>query len=413
MSEIEIRPLEAHERRDAGNAFRAALLTGATNDEYFAIVEDSWEQGDWLAAWDRGRCVGNLGAFRFDTTVPGGARLATAGYSRVGVLPTHTRRGVLTRLMTRSLTEARERGQVLASLRASEAPIYGRFGFGLAGDFVAACITTSRTRPMRGSTAPGSMRMLAMDEVLDVIPPIYDRSARRRVGTIGRPAWMWERYLKGATEPTDTPFGKGEFVAVHSDPDGVDNGYVHYEVSFAEQFGENPTGSGVIHDLFGLSDDVELALWRFLFEIDLVAVWKADERPVDDAIRRAIHDVRAYETRQIVDEQWLRILDVEAALSTRTYGPASGTVTIDVVDPVLADNCGRWTITREGAEASDEPADITVDIATLSTTYLGGAAWRDLASSGLIDVERVDVETLDVLDALFAVRPATFCGSFF
>ncbi len=55
------------------------------------------------------RCVGHVGAYRFDTTVPGGARLPTAGYSRVGVLPTHTRRGLLTQMMQRSLREAHER----------------------------------------------------------------------------------------------------------------------------------------------------------------------------------------------------------------------------------------------------------------------------------------------------------------
>jgi predicted acetyltransferase len=413
MDEIEIRPVEVHERRAASDAFRVALVTGKINDEFFEQATESWEEGDWLAAWDAGRCVANVGAFRFDTTVPGGERVATAGYSRVGVLPTHTRRGLLTQLMTRSLVEAAGRGQVLASLRASEAPIYGRFGFGLAGDFVSAHITAHRTRPMRGTPAHGTMRLLAMDEVLTVVPPLYDRVARRRVGTIGRPAWMWQRYLKGATKPTDTPFGKGEFVAVHSDGDGVDDGYVHYEVEFLEDFATNPTAAGEIHDVWGATDAVELALWRYLFEIDLVTTWKAGERPVDDAIRRAIHDSRAYETRQVIDEQWLRILDVDAALTARTYGPANRSVVVGVVDPLFADNVDRWSINGDGAKPTTAPADLTVDIATLSATYLGGVTWSELAASGVIDITATSADTLAVLDAMFAVRPATFCGSFF
>ncbi len=227
----------------------------AASDEMMAAGQASWSDGDWLGAWDGDRCVGNLGAFRFDTTIPGGARLPTAGYSRVGVLPTHTRQGLLTQLMHRSLREARERGQVLASLRASEAPIYGRFGYGLAGDFVR-CPHHDRTERGRCAAprATGSMRLLRCDEVFDVVPPLYERVARRWVGTIGRPEWMWKRYLKAATEPAPTPFGKGEFVAVHTDIDGVDDGYVHYETELLDEFAIAFTGSGTVHDLWGASD---------------------------------------------------------------------------------------------------------------------------------------------------------------
>ena len=58
--------------------------------------------------------------------MPGGATLPTSGVTRVGVLPTHRRRGLARRLMERLLTEAHARGQVLASLRASETAIYPR-----------------------------------------------------------------------------------------------------------------------------------------------------------------------------------------------------------------------------------------------------------------------------------------------
>jgi predicted acetyltransferase len=412
MNDIDIRPVEVHERRQAADAFRAALISGPASDEMMEAGQASWDDGDFLGAWDGDRCVGNLGAFRFDTTVPGGARLSTAGYSRVGVLPTHTRRGLLTRMMQRSLRESYERGQVLASLRASESPIYGRFGYGLAGDYVSTHIVTAKARPLRGTRANGSVRLLRMDEVLDVVPPLYDQVARRWIGTIGRPTWMWKRYLRGATEPATAPFGKGEFVAVHSDAEGVDDGYVHYETSTVESFGAPFTAEGTIHDLWGASDEVELALWQYLFDIDLITTWEASERPVNDPIRRALHDVRGYETRAIVDEQWVRLLDVGAALTARTYGPCSATVTIAVSDPLIEANNDRWAISAGGARQSADPADLVVDIATLSTAYLGGVAWRDIAASGLLTVA-VDQRVLDLLDALFAVRPTGYCGTFF
>jgi predicted acetyltransferase len=414
MDDFEIRPLSTDEYRIAGDTFRAALLSGPINDENFARTAGTWDDSDWFGAFEQEVCVGHVGAFRFDTTIPGGARLPTAGYTRVGVLPTHTRRGLLTRLMTASLHDVRARGQILASLRASETTIYGRFGFGVAGDYVSgAAITSAKARPLRVRPAAGSARLLSMHEVLDVVPPIYDRAARRRVGTISRPLWMWRRYLAGAIEPASELFGTGAFVAVWSDPAGNDVGYVHYSTSWTEGFAVQPHGSGEVHDLWGTSDDVELALWQYLFDIDLVTVWTGEERPLDDAIRRAMHDTRAYDIRQVLDEQWLRILDVDAALSSRGWASVAGSVAVGVTDPLFVENNATWLISSDGASRTSAEADVTVDISTLSTVYLGGVSWVDLASSGLLGANRPADATLAALDALFVVRPRTFCGSHF
>ena len=75
--------------------------------------------------------VGGAGAFPFELSIPGG-RLPCAGVTVVGVLPTHRRRGILNRMMRAQLADARERGEPIAALWASEETIYGQFGYGLA-----------------------------------------------------------------------------------------------------------------------------------------------------------------------------------------------------------------------------------------------------------------------------------------
>ena len=50
----------------------------------------------------------------------------------VTVLPTHRRRGVMSRMMRAQLDQMRERGEPLAALSASESLIYERFGYGIA-----------------------------------------------------------------------------------------------------------------------------------------------------------------------------------------------------------------------------------------------------------------------------------------
>lgn len=408
VDEYDIRPVAFDERRAVADALRTALLTGAVNDEHFAAGTASWDESDSLAAWDGERCVGSAAAFRFDSTVPGGARLTTAGVTRVGVLPTHTRRGLLTRMMHRLLTESRERGNVLATLHASETSIYRRYGFGLACDVDVAHVTTREATPWRSPAAPGSMRLLLHTEVMDLVPPLYERVGRWRVGSISRPTWWWQRTLEKASRPVDAPFGKGTFVAVHSDVDGNDDGYVHYEVDWDESFATNPVGRGTLLELWGASPSVELELWRYLLDIDLVVRWQTEARPVDEPVRRAMRDARAYEVRQRIDDQWVRILDVDAALTARTYGPGGSAVTIEVHDPMFADNRGTWRVGAEGSHAADGPADITVDIGTLSAAYLGAVSWHDLAVIGLV---AANDEVLDRLDTLFAVRPTPFCGT--
>src|SRR6185503_18593563 len=82
-----------------------------------------------LAAYDGDEPVALTGAYRFDLSIPGG-ELPCAGVTWVGVIPTHRRRGILRDLMRRELEDVHSWGEPIAALWASEAAIYGRFGYG-------------------------------------------------------------------------------------------------------------------------------------------------------------------------------------------------------------------------------------------------------------------------------------------
>jgi predicted acetyltransferase len=404
---VEIRTTQPDEYRQAARAMGSALLFAAQNDEAWATSLPSWDEMDSVSAWDGARCVGHAGAFIVDTVVPGGARLATSAVTRVGVLSTHRRQGVATGLMTQLLRDGRDAGRPLASLRASEAVIYGRYGFGVAGEANEVTVDPIRARPLRGG-ADGSMRLLASDEVLDVVQPVYDRWIGTP-GMITRTPSMWRRYFRGAVSPGD----HAELVAVHAGPDGADDGYVHYRVKWQEVEHSASRGVGEVIELVGASTAVELALWRYVCELDLVRRWTAIERPVDDAVRLAVADRRAYEVRLTWDEQWLRLLDVDAALGARTYGDAVDGVTIAVRDDLFPDNTGVWRIEPKGAtrhEADPDSADLAADVAMLAAAYLGGTRWALLADVDLV-TERTP-GALALADALFATPRAPFCGSF-
>jgi len=402
--DIDVRPTTPDEHRIACDTMRAALLTGPISDEDWVKAEPGWDDHLSLTAWDGGRCVGHAGAFRFDTLVPGGRSVPTAGVTRVGVLPTATRQGLLTRMMTSLLREARAEGRSLASLRASEAVIYGRYGYGLAAESTSVRIDRARARPV-ANTAAGSFRLLGRDEILDVVPTVYERAARRP-GVISRPTYLWRRYLESALVGE-----KAGFVAVHTGLDGTDDGYVHYTLAWSEDTFAESHGTGKVHDLWGTTPAVELALWQYLFDIDLVRTYDVEERPVDDALRWAVTDPRSVQVRSRWDEQWVRLLDVETALGARTYRPGPA-VRIAVIDPLFTDNTDTFAVSDAGvARVRAADADLRVEIASLSAAYLGATSWSELWSSGR--VEAVDGSAVARADDLFVHRPGAWCGSFF
>lgn len=401
-----VRGTEADEYRRAAETVSLALMGPPSSDEQWERSRPSWDEMVSYSAWDGDRCVGHAGQFLVDTTVPGGTALPTGAVSRVGVLPTHRRRNLARRLMDALIVDADRRGLALMSLRASQATIYERFGFGMAGEFAAVTVDPHLVQPIGGADRSGSFRLLDRDEVVDVVGPLYHRVGRRRVGAVTRPASWTRRYLRDVVDGS-----KRSLVAVHTDDDGVDDGYVHYTTEWDEEHADFPQGKGAVHDLFGATDTVELALWQYLCDVDLVTRWRADERPVDDLVRFAARDARGYRVRAIDDEQWVRLIDVDVALAARTYAPIDRAVRIRVSDPLVAGNDGTWEVDGGGARRTSIAPDITTTIAGLSAAYLGGTAWAAVVATG-----RAEAHTADAAfraDQLFRVTPLPMSGSFF
>src|SRR3954464_2804931 len=100
-------------------------------------------------AFADGRVVATYRSFAKQLTVPGGFAAADA-VTNVTVAPSHRRLGLLTQLMLADLSAARERGDAVAILVASEWPIYGRYGFGPAAEIVQIEIDTRAASFVRG-----------------------------------------------------------------------------------------------------------------------------------------------------------------------------------------------------------------------------------------------------------------------
>src|SRR5829696_7851486 len=172
---IEIRAPAEDEQRAAMEAAQGAFGAGLhVEDEDFARESKTLPAARSLAAYEDGRPVGFAGAYQFDLTIPGG-QLPCAGVTWVGVLPSHRRRGILRDFMQRQLADVREWGEPVAALWASEASIYGRFGYGLAAPGISIKSNRARFALRDDEGAQGTVRLVTEDEAYELFPPVYER----------------------------------------------------------------------------------------------------------------------------------------------------------------------------------------------------------------------------------------------
>ncbi len=389
----------------AANVFRTAMIGfPRLADLAPGHIAQLLEPGRTIGAFVDDQLVGTADAVTSTLTLPGGALVGHAAVTHIGVLPSFTRRGVATDLVRHQLRDVAARGEEVATLRASEATIYERYGYGVASSSQTVEVQTARAAFRPGVGAGGPVRLLEPTDVWDVLPRIYADHRPSRPGTIDRPDVWWS----GARLRTESGPGPW-YVAVHGVA-GSETGFVRYRPIDTDKWFVSDQRTIVVEDFFASDVDSYLGLLRFLLGLDLidrVVFWML---PLDDPLPWLLLDQRAARVTATHDETWLRIVDVEKTLAARQY-VGDGTVTIAVDDPLLPDNSVTVAITGDGAERTDRRAQLRIGIAGLAAVLLGGATWHSLAIAGVTHAD--DPAHLAAADQLFATRDAPYAGFFF
>ncbi|WP_369822118.1 GNAT family N-acetyltransferase [Saccharomonospora sp. CUA-673] len=256
------------------------------------------------------RLIGTAWAWDSALTVPGGADVSLGAVTHVGVRADRTRRGVLSTLMRAQLTDLAERGAVAAGLHATEAAIYGRFGYGAATLGRDLRIQRARARVRDDAPAGGRVELHDLDGLIGRVPEVYPRAATRP-GMLARPDAWWGMMRSHLTRPSATrPQG-----VTHEGPDGID-GFAVYTVERTK----GDQAKLTVVDLHTANTAAAAGLWRYLLSVDLVDTIEAALRPVDEPLDLLLTDPRAVSTTDLGDDLWLRLIDVPAALAARTYG---------------------------------------------------------------------------------------------
>ncbi|MGW2584163.1 GNAT family N-acetyltransferase [Streptomyces virginiae] len=341
---------------------------------------------DRIGAYDGTVLAGFMAAHDFRLSVPG-ADLPCPGLTFVGVAPTHRRRGLLTGLMTEMLRRTADAGSPLAALWASEAAIYGRFGYGSATTGVTVEIDSTRPLALRIDPDRRPLRMVDPEEAVAVVGPFHEAARALRAGRPTRSAERWSQEWLAEQDEEDEELSPPRIIVL-GEADRPIAGYVLYRTKPEDGAGAaRVPGLVRVDELEADTPAVAAALWECLASLDLTGTVRAWGRPVDDPLLHFAADRDQVRVTSQFPALWLRLIDVRAALTERSWA-APVEVVLEVHDARMPANAGRFRLAAgpDGAtyEHADSAADLALDVRELATCYLGGTRVQELVAAGLV-----------------------------
>ncbi|MFP9190527.1 enhanced intracellular survival protein Eis [Natrialbaceae archaeon A-CW1-1] len=341
-------------------------------------------------------CVCNH--YWFDATVRGESH-PTPGLSAVASPPEHRRGGHVRQLLEASLEEYRERAAHFSILWPFRYRFYHQYGWETTNrHLLLECdpddLSFAGERLASDLTASTRYRQLEADE-WETLAPVYETHAGRHDLTLERDGdwWRYRVFQRWTTDP---------FVYVW-ERDGEPAAYVAYTIE-----GDWGDRTMMVSDIGYVDLEAFLAVLSFCrdhdSQVNAVQVRLPVDTPLYDVAPAPDALEAEYQTGPMV-----RIVDVTRTLSALSYPDTDASVTLEVSDPLVDWNDGRFALTVDGGVGTCErvdgdgtSADVILDIATLSQLAVGS---RSVAALERVDRLEAHESVLAVLEGLFPERP--------
>ena len=373
-----------------------------------------------VCAFDGTEMIGVSYVFDHQIRIPG-TSVSSAGLAGVGVMPTHRRKGALNGIMRKIIDGAKERGDVLATLWASEASIYGRYGFSIGAFHDSFTLHRAYSRLNSDLDPKGHVDFIEISTAKDLLPSVHNKVFHVRNGVIRRDEYLWDLWVQKykKLEPKTKTFLVG-----YSSDEKIE-GYALYSLESRDlqNPGSEPRYIGGllessdpeeehrmnIIEMMSTNDEAYLALWKFLLGVDRVNSYRASKRPVDDPLIWLLEHPDMMR-KSLTSMHWVRIIDVVSALDARKYFTEDNLV-IQIYDDFCPWNQLRilLEVGNDGSNVSisTRSPDISLSTKEIASIFLGGVKLRTLAINGRVQENKSGA--IERLDSMFATSQAPWC----
>ena len=250
------------------------------------------------------------------------------------------------------------------------------------------------------------MRLVDADEAAKLLPAVYDAVRPATPGMYERTAAWWEQ--RTLIDLPEFRFGAGPKLYAVLEVGGAPQGYAIYRLNVS--FGNlGPETKLQANEVLGATPAATASIWRYLLDVDWTQAVAARLLAVDNPLLLLLARLNLSRPT-ISDGLWVRLVDVGAALSGRSY-VRDGAVVLDVRDGFCEWNAGRWKVEGGEAARTDAEADLALDVADLGSVYLGGFTFGELWRAGR--VEELRKGALGRADELFGTDAAPWCPEIF
>ena len=199
---------------------------------------------------------------------------------------------------------------------------------------------------VRGYQPSGRVELVSKEEALPLIDEIYD--AAMRPGGVERNRALRDHSFAAVGEDKDRPW----MYAIHRDAAGDADAYAVYWMKH-DWPRSVPTGTITVKECMASTPSGNADIWRFLFDIDLVATVEAWNRPADEPLLQLVREPRRLHF-SVNDGLWVRLLDVGAALVGRT-APTVGSSSRSKIGSAPTPAAGTSWSSREARCAAGGP----------------------------------------------------------
>jgi predicted acetyltransferase len=361
-----------------------------------------------LCGFDGKRMIASAGAFDFKMRFNGRA-VSVDGVTVVATDPGYRRRGIVRQLITGLLHRSRDNNVPISILWASMGAIYQRFGYGLATTDVSYDIPPRCVQFQYGERAPGSVKLLEKDAALPALQAIYRQFSGPANGMLHRGPIFWDLMFR-------RQHNQNVYAAVYFDEANKPKGYCLYRTREQDDNAPEPSQVIDVHDFSWLDIQAYRGIWEYLAGHDLANRIRLTFVPEDDPAPGMLLEPRMLQ-RKTTDGVWLRVVDVEQALSARGYD-CSGEAILAVIDDEICDwNNGRYRIATTGGAtevtrlADGDDADVVTRPDTLASLLSGHTKVSDLARMGRLTI--ANQARAVALDHLFSTRRRPSCANMF